>query len=300
MATPELGSAEDTNLLCQIDPDSQEYLISPCSEPIWLVARTMKTKFGPGFILQEGQILKLGRVCFKVSMLRTATEEEESDNTQDSEEFDICIPNEREAGICRICLSNDSDSTNPLISPCKCAGSMKFIHLMCLRQWLNSRMISRNTENCVSFSWKSIDCEICKAIIPFSLDGIGKEGEVLRIEKPKSPFLVLEGVGNDKNSNKGVHIIGVTGSNTVTLGRGHDADVRISDISVSRCHATIRFIDGYFLVEDKNSKFGTLMSSTEKLRITSTTTMVVQIGRTVISFSTKPQSINFDSNEISN
>lgn len=260
----------------------------------------MKTKYGPGFILKEGQILKLGRVCFKVSMLRTANEEEESDNTQDSEEFDIGIPNEREQGMCKVCLTNDSDSTNPLISPCKCSGSMKFIHLMCLRQWLNSRMISRNTENCVSLSWKSIDCEICKSVIPFSLDGVGKDGEVLKIEKPKSPFLVLEGVGNDKNSNKGVHIIGVTGNNTVTLGRGHDADVRISDISVSRCHATIRFIDNCFVIEDKNSKFGTLMNSTDKLRINSTTGTVVQIGRTVISFSTKPQSINFDPNEIPN
>lgn len=295
-ATPQKPS-EDSTVLCQIDSNSTDYCISPVSEPIWLVARTMKTKFGPGFILQEGQVLKLGRVCFKVTSIRTSVEVEDSDNTQDSEEFDIGIPNERDSGICRICLSNDSDSTNPLISPCKCAGSMKFIHLLCLRHWLNSRMISRNTDNCVSYSWKSIDCEICKSIIPFSLDG--KDSEVLRIEKPKSPFLVLEGVGNDKNSNKGVHIIGVTGSNVVTLGRGHDADVRISDISVSRSHATIRFIDGCFVVEDKNSKFGTLLNLNEKICVNASNNVVVQIGRTVISFSNKPVP-GFEGQEIIN
>jgi hypothetical protein len=258
----------------------------------------MKTEYGSGFLLKEGQVIKLGRVCFKVTLMRTSAEDEESDNTQDSEDLEISIPNERDAGICRICLSNDSDSNNPLISPCKCAGSMKFIHLLCLRQWLNSRMISRNTENCVSFSWKSIDCEICKSIIPFSLDN--KDSEVLKIERPKSPFLVLEGVGNDKNSNKGVHIIGVTGSNVVTLGRGHDADVRISDISVSRLHASIRFVDGCFVVEDKNSKFGTLLNTCSKVKVNSACNLVVQIGRTVISFSTKTHSNGFEHSEFTN
>jgi E3 ubiquitin-protein ligase DOA10 len=34
---------------------------------------------------------------------------------------------------CRICLDSDYDSmTNPLISPCKCAGTMKYIHIRCL------------------------------------------------------------------------------------------------------------------------------------------------------------------------
>jgi pSer/pThr/pTyr-binding forkhead associated (FHA) protein len=43
------------------------------------------------------------------------------------------------------------------------------------------------------------------------------------------------------------------------LGRGHDADVRVTDISVSRFHALIRKSQkGYFILEDNHSKFGTL------------------------------------------
>ena len=37
--------------------------------------------------------------------------------------------------ICRICLSEEGDdqrNINPLFSPCKCAGTMKYIHLNCL------------------------------------------------------------------------------------------------------------------------------------------------------------------------
>jgi hypothetical protein len=35
--------------------------------------------------------------------------------------------------MCRICFSDDSDKENPLISPCKCSGSMQYVHLNCLR-----------------------------------------------------------------------------------------------------------------------------------------------------------------------
>lgn len=30
---------------------------------------------------------------------------------------------------CRICLDDTEEEENPFITPCKCAGSMKFIHL---------------------------------------------------------------------------------------------------------------------------------------------------------------------------
>lgn len=35
---------------------------------------------------------------------------------------------------CRVCLSENEDD-NPLISPCSCIGSCKYIHLECLRHW---------------------------------------------------------------------------------------------------------------------------------------------------------------------
>lgn len=48
---------------------------------------------------------------------------------------------------CRICLSDDGEgfadsreSLNPLICPCECKGSMQYVHLQCLRTWLESRL----------------------------------------------------------------------------------------------------------------------------------------------------------------
>ena len=112
----------------------------------------MKSQYGTGCILAEGNIIRLGRVSFKITSLRAMEDSFLTENTQESDDTDYEIPNEREAGVCKVCLFDDSDPNNPLISPCNCAGSMKHIHLQCLQTWLASRMISRSTENCVTYS----------------------------------------------------------------------------------------------------------------------------------------------------
>lgn len=42
--------------------------------------------------------------------------------------------------VCRICLDYDfKDNLNPMLAPCKCTGTMRYIHFECLRQWLISK-----------------------------------------------------------------------------------------------------------------------------------------------------------------
>ena len=57
------------------------------------------------------------------------------------------------------------------------------------------------------------------------------------------------------------YIINTENKPMIKIGRGQESDVRITDdISVSRCHATIkRNARGEYIVEDFNSKFGTLV-----------------------------------------
>lgn len=46
----------------------------------------------------------------------------------------------------------------------------------------------------------------------------------------------------------------------IKVGRGHDSQVRITDISVSRFHALFwKSSRGVYVVEDNGSKFGTLV-----------------------------------------
>ena len=76
--------------------------------------------------------------------------------------------------ICRICYQEEDDSLlNPLIKPCKCSGSMKYIHLKCLLFWFRSRKLhhpNNSVENNNFFNAYFIDdsmnCELCKEIFP--------------------------------------------------------------------------------------------------------------------------------------
>jgi pSer/pThr/pTyr-binding forkhead associated (FHA) protein len=65
------------------------------------------------------------------------------------------------------------------------------------------------------------------------------------------------------------------------VGRGHDSDIRVSDISVSRYHARIKYQEGKFMLEDNTSKFGTLVMIKDKTPITKNHTCAIQSGRTV-------------------
>ena len=47
-----------------------------------------------------------------------------------------------DSNIVKKILDEDTDS-NPLIQPCLCSGSLKYIHLDCLRQWIGTRNWTR-------------------------------------------------------------------------------------------------------------------------------------------------------------
>jgi predicted component of type VI protein secretion system len=78
------------------------------------------------------------------------------------------------------------------------------------------------------------------------------------------------------------------------LGRGHESDVRIADVSISRCHATISFVRGQFVLEDNNSKFGTLVAMKKPRQLDANSPTSIQMGRTVLSLSLQapPDQVN--------
>merc|ERR1740139_932581 len=84
---------------------------------------------------------------------------------------------------------------------------------------------------------------------------------LVEVPKTQPPFIVLENMVRDsqQHATRGLHVISLA-EKVLKLGRGHESDVRIADVSISRCHATIRFCQGQFILEDNNSKFGTLVA----------------------------------------
>ena len=93
--------------------------------------------------MSEGDWLKLGRARLRVQKISSQSEKLTQSqlpdffNSFDSEEVDIKnelnTVNEATAP-CRICLSETGSNADPLISTCKCAGTMKYVHLNCLKE----------------------------------------------------------------------------------------------------------------------------------------------------------------------
>ena len=69
--------------------------------------------------------------------------------------------------------------------------------------------------------------------------------------------MVLESIS--LNGSKYIYLVSLdTDRATFKIGRGHDNDIRLNDISVSRFHAMIKRERDHLILVDNNSKFGTL------------------------------------------
>lgn len=49
---------------------------------------------------------------------------------------------DEEGDICRICQMSSASSDNLLIEPCKCTGSLQYVHQECMKKWLQSKINS--------------------------------------------------------------------------------------------------------------------------------------------------------------
>ena len=69
--------------------------------------------------------------------------------------------------------------------------------------------------------------------------------------KPTDKYILLESMPLDKNTSRNIHMLTVSENKSeFKLGRGHESEVRINDISVSRCHAIIKCKKDGFYIED--------------------------------------------------
>ena len=155
-------------------------------------------------------------------------------------------------------------------------------------------MAKKEEKNLISYTWKQFECEICKKPYPYVFRSNGISYRLIDVEQdiPEDKnFLLLESLTFEKNSSRMVHLVMPdTDKKVFKLGRGHESDVRVSDISVSRCHALVKYNDanGRFYLEDNLSKFGTLVLAKGQIELEPEMTKAVQIGRSVISFTVKP------------
>ncbi|XP_030436210.1 E3 ubiquitin-protein ligase MARCH7 isoform X1 [Gopherus evgoodei] len=71
---------------------------------------------------------------------------------------------EEEGDLCRICQMSSASSTNLLIEPCKCTGSLQYVHQECMKKWLQSKINSGSSLEAVT------TCELCKEKLHLNLE----------------------------------------------------------------------------------------------------------------------------------
>lgn len=97
---------------------------------------------------------------------------------------------------------------NTLIGPCKCKGSCEYVHIKCLKQWIDRKKsrVENSNSHCLYFNYKKLSCEICKENLPYSIKLDDEEHEIVEIKKPDTPYLLLEKIETAKE-NRGLFLI---------------------------------------------------------------------------------------------
>lgn len=248
--------------------------------------------------LRRGDILRIGRVQLKVKDYRVECSkfpEDQNSSPVEDNIVDLQSKEDKPATVedtCRICFCTEANPDNPLLSICNCTGSMKFIHYICLKTWLHSNSMEKVNSQIISHLWSSFHCEVCTAIYPciiynkllVSITHSGRRFDMVDIPKPlNDDFLLLEAINQDKTAPRAIHLIIPSKMDVgYKLGRGHEADIKISDISVSRLHASINYTRQGFILQSIKAKFGTLLLQKNDPSFNFDEQPTLQFGRTKI------------------
>ena len=349
----DLDSRSDSKPLIRVFYESGQYWVDhpdtvrDSSKTLWVLIRQSKYPVP----LSSGDMLKMGR--YKIRVKEAVTENQPppkpgkrfsvaSTDSYDGEEATCCSKDDGDLSfndtsvpantlrrsshplvdiqsqeVCRICYDSGDDG-NPLISPCKCSGSMQYVHLQCLRKWMDGRLsVNSNSQDqgmtTVSYFWRNLDCELCKLSYPTTVECPSKTApgnvelvDLYSLPKPEPPYIVLEsnikvpvstsGTATGYTFQKGLHIMSLSkGRSSVVVGRGHEADVRINDISVSRFHSVIRWMTAassankkqQIVIEDRGSKFGSLIAIRGPIPLELGVPLSIQSGRTITTITLK-------------
>ncbi|CAI2383518.1 unnamed protein product [Moneuplotes crassus] len=271
--------------------------------------------------LRLGTILKIGKFVFKVIDINTSLSEipnpssggkinddagnifEDYEGSDIDNVSDCSIPNivkpesknkqRRSHKCCRICLNKEDTPDNPLIEPCKCSGTMKSIHVECLREWLNSnKKVKKNGHHTIVI-FTTTKCELCQYDFPMRMKKGQEIIELLSYYKPKAPnYFVLEALMPEEvfeDNIKVYHTFEFKEKTKISLGRKKETTCKISDLSVSKFQCNFHLIeDSKIFVEDTNSKYGTLVLMKKPIKIKiGDPPICVQVGRTYLKIECK-------------
>jgi len=205
---------------------------------------------------------------------------------------------ENSENFCRICYSNKNTIENPLLTICKCSGSLKFIHKNCFKIWILSKSHQKSKMLIKSLLLDSFICELCKSnytcIFIFFLKSLVSSQQILQIifndlicEAKNIVFLIR--IPDEKFQNLQIFFWDFSDiKNTeILIGRKKECQIKLKDLTISRIHAKIISENNFIKIIDNKSKFGTLLYRHNPIVLQENSKIELQIGRTLLKIKTK-------------
>mmetsp|Transcript_26541 Transcript_26541/g.57025 ORF Transcript_26541/g.57025 Transcript_26541/m.57025 type:complete len:369 (-) Transcript_26541:94-1200(-) len=190
-----------------------------------------------------------------------------------------------------MCFDEEDSPNNPMITPCKCLGDTRYVHVDCLRKWHTAE-----ADNQVCFL-SSVDatCSVCKTT--FRSDFKLKDGRLVKLFKSslEPPYVSLlvatkhemaQRLFNTRFQLSFSTLLkpdGRNGTRPLLLGRSSGSDMVLDYRTVSARHATIRFKNGDFLFEDAGSSNGSYLYLRRPVELSSSQSVQFRLGRSMIS-----------------
>lgn len=236
--------------------------VNPCEgkEEILVSVSSMNDMGTSKASVSEGDTFVLGGVRMFVRSLNFSSSDDIYQMMNDS----MAMMSEaklREAPqiFCRICHSEESDFVrNPLLAPCLCSGSMKYIHLGCLRKQAETRNFTKmKSLFTISFDLRALVCDVCLSPFPETIIQDDVPFSLIDEEKLNPPFLVFELFDSKGRRKKTIHCLKLTFGSKVVIGSSQSSDIRLLDRSISPVHACLLIKSKGMFIEDRDSHLGT-------------------------------------------
>ncbi len=214
-----------------------------------------------------------------------------TENSDDSVSQSNSVNNGDESPVCYMCFDDEDTEENPLITPCKCRGDTRYVHVNCLRKWHTAE-----ADNQICFL-SSVDatCSVCKST--FKSDFKLKDGRLVKLFKSslEPPYVSLlvatkhemaQRLFNTRFQLSFSTIMKPDGRNAtrpLLLGRSSGSDMVLDYRTVSARHATIRFKNGEFIFTDAASSNGSYLYLRRPVELTPSQPVQFRLGRSMIS-----------------
>mmetsp|Transcript_72635 Transcript_72635/g.201397 ORF Transcript_72635/g.201397 Transcript_72635/m.201397 type:complete len:611 (-) Transcript_72635:119-1951(-) len=193
--------------------------------------------------------------------------------------------------VCYMCFDEEDTELNPLITPCKCSGDTKYVHVDCLRKWHTAE-----ADNQICFL-SSVDatCSVCKST--FKSDFKLRDGRHVKLFKSslEPPYVSLlvatkhemaQRLFNTRFQLSFSTLLkpdGRNGTRPLLLGRSSGSDMVLDYRTVSARHAAIRFKNGEFIFTDAGSSNGSYLYLRRPLELSPSQSVQFRLGRSMIS-----------------